>query len=73
MATMDDVISVQQSATKNLGLIYQALLNGPPAWKPAPASSTSPGIAGQVAYDGTHLYVAVGTNAWGRVNLTTVF
>lgn len=71
MATLDDVISVQQQGIVNLGLIYQALLNGPPAWKPAPATAASPGIAGQVAYDATHLYVCVATNTWVRVALAT--
>lgn len=35
-----------------------------------PATSTSPGAAGQVSTDGTYLYVATGTNQWKRAALT---
>lgn len=71
MATLDDIVTIQQQGVRGLGLIYQALLNGPPAWKPAPATAGSAGIAGQVAYDATHLYVCVATNTWVRVALAT--
>ena len=36
-----------------------------------PSTATSNGIAGTIAYDGTHLYVCTATNAWKRVDLTT--
>lgn len=71
MATLDDVLSIQQQGVQYLGLIYKALLSGPPAWQPVPATATSAGIAGQVAYDATHLYIAVATNTWVRVTLAT--
>lgn len=35
----------------------------------APATSTSIGVAGQVAYDGTYFYVCTSTNTWKRVQL----
>jgi hypothetical protein len=38
---------------------------------PAPATATSAGIAGQVAYDATHIYVCVATNTWVRALLAT--
>lgn len=31
-----------------------------------PATSTSPGVAGQVAYDGSYFYICVATNTWVR-------
>jgi hypothetical protein len=34
---------------------------------PVPASSTSVGIVGQVAFDDTYLYICVSTNQWKRV------
>jgi hypothetical protein len=71
MATLDDVISIQQQGVQYLGLIYKALLSGPPAWQTVPATATSTGTAGQVAYDATHLYVCVATNTWVRVALAT--
>jgi hypothetical protein len=40
-----------------------------------PSASSSPGFEGQIATDGTHLYIAVstgsGTNTWKRVSLST--
>lgn len=39
-------------------------------WTSVPATSTSSGIAGQKAYDGTNLYVCVATNTWRRTALT---
>ena len=37
----------------------------------APATATSTGKAGQIAYDATHIYVCVATNVWVRALLAT--
>jgi hypothetical protein len=37
----------------------------------APASVTSTGTAGQIAYDGNYLYIATGTNMWERAAIST--
>jgi hypothetical protein len=37
----------------------------------APATSTSAGVAGQVAYDANYVYVCVATNTWKRTALST--
>lgn len=37
----------------------------------APSTSTSAGVAGQIAWDTSYLYVCTGTNAWGRVALSS--
>ncbi len=37
----------------------------------APASATAAGVAGQLAYDATHLYVCISTNVWVRVAIAT--
>jgi hypothetical protein len=37
----------------------------------APATATSTGIAGQIAYDATHIYVCIATNTWVRATLAT--
>ena len=37
----------------------------------APANSSSTGSAGTIGFDSTHLYIAVGTNSWKRVALST--
>lgn len=36
----------------------------------APASNTSNGTAGQIAYDNSYVYVCVANNKWGRSTLT---
>lgn len=35
-----------------------------------PATSTSPGTAGQVAYDGSYFYICVATNVWVRAAIS---
>ena len=37
----------------------------------APTSSTAAGTAGQIATDGTYLYVCVATNTWKRTALSS--
>ena len=37
----------------------------------APASATDTGVAGQIAFDATHIYVCVATNTWVRATLAT--
>ena len=39
----------------------------PPAWVSVPATSTSAGTAGQIAYDGDYFYCCVQANVWRRV------
>jgi hypothetical protein len=41
------------------------------SWSSVPASATASGTAGQIAYDGDFLYVAVGSNQWERAALST--
>jgi hypothetical protein len=38
-----------------------------------PASSSSTGIAGQVAYNSTYIYICVATNTWIRANIQNSF
>jgi hypothetical protein len=37
----------------------------------APATSSSAGVAGQIAWDSGYVYVCVATNSWKRSALTT--
>ncbi len=39
---------------------------GPVVWVAAPASSSSAGTAGQIAFDSSYLYVCVAANTWRR-------
>lgn len=63
--------STQQSGVKYLGQIILAIRETFPNWVAAPALATSPGVAGQVAYDNTHFYVCISSNTWVRVTLAT--
>lgn len=36
-----------------------------------PSTSSSTGVAGQIAYDNTHIYVCISTNTWVRASLST--
>lgn len=40
-------------------------------WTGVPATSTSTGTVGQLAEDGTYLYVCTATNTWMRTALST--
>lgn len=42
-----------------------------PASSVAPAASDSAGIAGQIAYDTTHIYVCIATDTWIRADAAT--
>jgi hypothetical protein len=37
----------------------------------APGTASSAGVAGQWAYDATHIYVCIATNTWVRATLAT--
>lgn len=54
-----------------MGLWTQTLAASPVLFQPVPATSSSTGVAGQMAYDATHLYLAIATNTWVRVTLAT--
>jgi hypothetical protein len=34
-----------------------------------PSANTSPGVAGQVAWDSGHVYICIATNTWRRANI----
>lgn len=42
-----------------------------PNWVAVPATAASAGIAGQVAYDASHLYVCIAPSTWVRCALAT--
>jgi hypothetical protein len=53
----------------NTALDYLDTQVGP--WVAVPATATSTGVAGQVAYASGFLYVCVATNTWRRTALST--
>jgi len=40
-------------------------------WSPAPSSPTSKGIAGDMAYSSSYLYICVAANTWKRLTLSS--
>lgn len=70
MATLDDVLAIQQQGVQNLGLIYKAILDGGVNLVPVPATATSSGAAGQVAADASFFYLCVADNVWRRVAIS---
>lgn len=56
-------------ATLNTALDYLDTKVGP--WVAVPATATSTGVAGQVAYASGFLYVCVATNTWKRTALSS--
>jgi len=47
-------------------------LSGVVNWTTVPVSNTSPGSAGQAAYDtGGNLYICVSSNSWAKFSGTT--
>ena len=71
---LSQLITVSQNNVIALGNIVQALntlATKFPNWVAVPATATSTGTAGQVAYDATHFYVCIATNTWVRGTLTT--
>ena len=57
-------VSVDSSHITDLG-------SGVPGLVAAPATASSAGVAGQIAYDATHFYVCVAANTWVRTTLAT--
>ena len=85
--TADYISRGVQSLTANLGLTKMnqtltdpvvdavnanaAILDNATILVAAPASATSTGKPGQIAYDATHVYVCVAVNTWVRATLAT--
>ncbi|HWY42636.1 MAG TPA: hypothetical protein VNX66_04020 [Candidatus Sulfotelmatobacter sp.] len=50
---------------------HAAILDNAAIIVAAPATATSTGKPGQIAFDATHIYVCVATNVWVRATLAT--
>lgn len=64
----DGPVPLARKLVNNTALIAEAFASGSiPAFVPAPAASSDPGSAGQLAEDGSYLYVYSATaGAWRR-------
>lgn len=57
---------------KPVSTAQQTVLNGKlNTWASVPATATSSGTAGQIAYDGSFVYVCTATSTWRRAALST--
>lgn len=63
--------STQNAGVKYLGQIILAIRETFPNWVAVPATATSAGVAGQVAYDSGFFYICIGPSTWVRVTLAT--
>lgn len=75
---LSQIVTVNQNGVIALNAVLAALTllnttlqNSFPNWVNVPATATSTGTAGQVAYDATHFYVCISTNVWVRATLAT--
>ena len=57
--------------TKNEISSIQDTLSVSPTWSSVPTTSSDVGTAGQLAYDGTHLYVCIAENSWIRASFAS--
>lgn len=62
---------LQADSTEASGVKWVTPAGGGISWVAAPATATSTGVAGEVAYDASYFYVCVATNTWVRAALAT--
>lgn len=65
------IITVLQQIAQNQLLLMAAINNKFPNWVPVPATASSPGVAGDAAYQSGFLYICVSSNVWQRVAIAT--
>lgn len=59
-------------ASKPISTLTQTALDGKLAtWVTAPATTSSTGTAGQIAYDSGYIYICTASNTWKRAALAT--
>ena len=72
-ANNTQIVTIGQNMVVAINALNNTINTRFPNWVAAPANSTASGVAGQVAYDSTHFYVAVSSNAWLRFNGSATF
>lgn len=65
------LLQAVQNLVAATNALQQTMAKVPFAFVVAPATATSAGTPGQVAYDATHFYVCVATNTWVRATLAS--
>ncbi len=65
------MVTIGQNLVVALNTLNNTINTRFPNWVSVPSNSTASGVAGQVAYDSTHLYWCVSANSWVRVTGST--
>lgn len=65
------IITVLQQIAQNQLLILNAINDKFPNWVAVPATATSAGTPGEVAFSATEFYVCVAPSVWVRTALST--
>lgn len=74
LATTDRlVVLINPSTSANVRTITTSNFVARKIANTAPTSNTSNGVAGQIAFDATAVYVCVANNKWGKAILTLAF
>lgn len=67
LALMRQLIQGQSEMTTAINNLTTQVGTSFPQWVAVPATATSSGVAGQVAYEAGFFYVCVSSNVWRRV------
>lgn len=65
------IVTAAQNIVVAINQLVLAVQESFPNWVDVPATASSTGTPGQVAYDATHFYLCVQTNVWVRATLST--
>lgn len=65
----DGPVGLARKIANNTALMAEA--GGSVPFVAVPATAASAGTAGQMAYDGSYLYVATGSNQWARTPISS--
>jgi len=66
-----NILSNFSVAKTEITALQAVVDNAPSIIAAVPVSPTSPGTAGEIAYNASHLYVCVAENTWRRTGLST--
>lgn len=71
MDNLSTLVQTMANGVRAMERMTQAINAKFPNWVDVPATATSAGVAGQVAYNATHIYICVDANVWRRVATST--
>lgn len=69
--SLTDLLTTMQQGVRAMNQLTSAIRETFPNWVDVPATASSTGTAGQVAYASGFLYICVASNTWQRVAIAT--